>query len=104
MIRRPPRSTLFPYTTLFRSLQCRKTCGTDALAERNYYGLRLSAAGELAARTGQAGDLFNLLDEFSYPHPAYFSRTLEWLPPLPRRPAEVQVGLVVLKFANVYLS
>src|SRR5256885_5665353 len=24
MIRRPPRSTLFPYTTLFRSLQC---CG-----------------------------------------------------------------------------
>src|SRR5438034_1571079 len=24
MIRRPPRSTLFPYTTLFRSLQLRK--------------------------------------------------------------------------------
>src|SRR5260370_3393710 len=23
MIRRPPRSTLFPYTTLFRSLPCR---------------------------------------------------------------------------------
>src|SRR2546427_1280375 len=23
MIRRPPRSTLFPYTTLFRSLRCR---------------------------------------------------------------------------------
>src|SRR5690348_18038471 len=23
MIRRPPRSTLFPYTTLFRSFQCR---------------------------------------------------------------------------------
>src|SRR5258705_1417991 len=23
MIRRPPRSTLFPYTTLFRSLDCR---------------------------------------------------------------------------------
>src|SRR2546421_4950747 len=23
MIRRPPRSTLFPYTTLFRSLMCR---------------------------------------------------------------------------------
>src|SRR2546428_6343193 len=23
MIRRPPRSTLFPYTTLFRSLECR---------------------------------------------------------------------------------
>ena len=24
MIRRPPRSTLFPYTTLFRSLMCIK--------------------------------------------------------------------------------
>src|SRR3712207_7900557 len=29
MIRRPPRSTLFPYTTLFRSLRR----GTDAMAE-----------------------------------------------------------------------
>src|SRR5687767_15400690 len=30
MIRRPPRSTLFPYTTLFRS--CRRGCGpADAL-------------------------------------------------------------------------
>src|SRR6266478_8578639 len=24
MIRRPPRSTLFPYTTLFRSCECRR--------------------------------------------------------------------------------
>src|SRR2546427_8251572 len=27
MIRRPPRSTLFPYTTLFRSLQPRRRAG-----------------------------------------------------------------------------
>src|SRR2546426_8104462 len=27
MIRRPPRSTLFPYTTLFRSRRCR--CGAE---------------------------------------------------------------------------
>src|SRR6202451_4748032 len=27
MIRRPPRSTLFPYTTLFRSNLCRLWCG-----------------------------------------------------------------------------
>src|SRR5688572_31401541 len=26
MIRRPPRSTLFPYTTLFRSRRCRRRC------------------------------------------------------------------------------
>src|SRR5260221_8369326 len=28
MIRRPPRSTLFPYTTLFRSVACRCDLGT----------------------------------------------------------------------------
>src|SRR5258707_10974059 len=27
MIRRPPRSTLFPYTTLFRSPHCHHRCG-----------------------------------------------------------------------------
>src|SRR3712207_7806468 len=33
MIRRPPRSTLFPYTTLFRSL-LDGACNIDKLAER----------------------------------------------------------------------
>src|SRR5258708_19027118 len=33
MIRRPPRSTLFPYTTLFRSLSChRKSFGRHVTA------------------------------------------------------------------------
>src|SRR3712207_8921579 len=54
MIRRPPRSTLFPYTTLFRSIagfwsfdgrfdaaeRCRATIAAQAL-----YGERPSAAG-----------------------------------------------------------
>src|SRR5256885_5399953 len=35
MIRRPPRSTLFPYTTLFRSATAR---GDDALLERERVG------------------------------------------------------------------
>src|SRR3712207_8861579 len=30
MIRRPPRSTLFPYTTLFRSTRTRATCSRPA--------------------------------------------------------------------------
>src|SRR3712207_9281349 len=30
MIRRPPRSTLFPYTTLFRSVADRDGCGIEA--------------------------------------------------------------------------
>src|SRR2546422_6495450 len=34
MIRRPPRSTLFPYTTLFRSLRQRRDARDAALPER----------------------------------------------------------------------
>src|SRR2546427_9534465 len=34
MIRRPPRSTLFPYTTLFRSVQVAADAPTDPLAPR----------------------------------------------------------------------
>src|SRR5437016_9430404 len=30
MIRRPPRSTLFPYTTLFRSTGCHRWCETSS--------------------------------------------------------------------------
>src|SRR3989442_2642527 len=33
MIRRPPRSTLFPYTTLFRSLEVTR-CGRELRGER----------------------------------------------------------------------
>src|SRR2546430_17105754 len=50
MIRRPPRSTLFPYTTLFRSV----------LPFR--FGLRLAADGEESAATLAANVGF-LLDE-----------------------------------------
>src|SRR2546429_6412986 len=32
MIRRPPRSTLFPYTTLFRSVPLGRTGGASALS------------------------------------------------------------------------
>src|SRR5256885_12350807 len=32
MIRRPPRSTLFPYTTLFRSLECAVAPGATVYA------------------------------------------------------------------------
>src|SRR2546421_1244411 len=34
MIRRPPRSTLFPYTTLFRSAPSPNRCGSSAPARR----------------------------------------------------------------------
>src|SRR2546429_1528355 len=34
MIRRPPRSTLFPYTTLFRSLLANRAGGRDPVANQ----------------------------------------------------------------------
>src|SRR5256885_11866156 len=34
MIRRPPRSTLFPYTTLFRSLEGTLQAGTSAVSDK----------------------------------------------------------------------
>src|SRR3712207_7109927 len=36
MIRRPPRSTLFPYTTLFRSRGLERTVGASHLRNYNY--------------------------------------------------------------------
>src|SRR2546421_2302347 len=44
MIRRPPRSTLFPYTTLFRSLELRLDVGGF------YDGTRRGGSATLAAR------------------------------------------------------
>src|SRR3712207_7040605 len=45
MIRRPPRSTLFPYTTLFRSRVTYET--DDALAEGRWHGLNTICRGIL---------------------------------------------------------
>src|SRR2546430_9347941 len=36
MIRRPPRSTLFPYTTLFRSAQNRRLPGTPTASRNDF--------------------------------------------------------------------
>src|SRR6266852_8098692 len=38
MIRRPPRSTLFPYTTLFRSFDERGTKALETCAQQNFGG------------------------------------------------------------------
>src|SRR2546425_8965386 len=49
MIRRPPRSTLFPYTTLFRSLASALTAGGDTVSLADWH-LMPSAS---ALRVGQ---------------------------------------------------
>src|SRR5256885_11492835 len=54
MIRRPPRSTLFPYTTLFRSFDPGQ--------------INVAAAAELARREHFAFDLVLLLREHLHPN------------------------------------
>src|SRR2546427_9276185 len=58
MIRRPPRSTLFPYTTLFRSLQLPALVRPQPVGGRGV-DLRLDqarvAVGERAGRHGTSG-------------------------------------------------
>src|SRR2546427_6015189 len=46
MIRRPPRSTLFPYTTLFRSLQVSLHPGQLLLSRRGEVLLRINRGAE----------------------------------------------------------
>src|SRR3712207_8442348 len=41
MIRRPPRSTLFPYTTLFRSYRAGRPLGVIAAGRGAFSGMRL---------------------------------------------------------------
>src|SRR5690349_22000652 len=50
MIRRPPRSTLFPYTTLFRS------GGLDVAVDQLLLVDDVQAAGDLAAQAEDLGD------------------------------------------------
>src|SRR3989442_5008688 len=46
MIRRPPRSTLFPYTTLFRSARDAAAAGGGRARGRDLGGTRTLASGE----------------------------------------------------------
>src|SRR3712207_7880836 len=55
MIRRPPRSTLFPYTTLFRSVSCGRIVAVSARADGRRGApapLRSSQRGGPRRRTG----------------------------------------------------
>src|SRR5207249_10930031 len=53
MFRRPPRSTLFPYTTLFRSLPERRVVHDDLARERLQQRDRLAGAGRALVRVAQ---------------------------------------------------
>src|SRR3989441_8034591 len=57
MIRRPPRSTLFPYTTLFRSRECGLAQGKD--------GLEVYVMAELPSNVFLADEYARIFDGFS---------------------------------------
>src|SRR5258708_21888041 len=57
MIRRPPRSTLFPYTTLFRSIEVGLRSGSVALIDSS------GGVEEIAIRRGRC-NLFQLLADW----------------------------------------
>src|SRR2546422_10319748 len=80
MIRRPPRSTLFPYTTLFRS---RVDRGGEELLEHLHLGQL--AVGELLAFAGDV--LLRRLAPSLDPAPQHFGRLV------------VGGGMVQLEFA-----
>src|SRR3712207_8950788 len=62
MIRRPPRSTLFPYTTLFRSIWT----GWDYIGEPTPYGF--------PARSSY----FGIIDLAGFPKDVYYMYQSEW--------------------------
>src|SRR3712207_6954388 len=55
MIRRPPRSTLFPYTTLFRSRMGMHTAEPE-VSEEGYHGLGVHRAARVMA-AGHGGQV-----------------------------------------------
>src|SRR3989442_10101377 len=73
MIRRPPRSTLFPYTTLFRSRSALLIRALKHMADYNLYDVLGDLGYGLAPRTRP-----DRADAFTYKHAG-------WLSGLPRR-------------------
>src|ERR1039457_4243053 len=67
MIRRPPRSTLFPYTTLFRSRDLDALVGAvgidDGRTERHHLHAGILLADHAAFQTGMHGNQLRRLAE-----------------------------------------
>src|SRR2546421_10775134 len=109
MIRRPPRSTLFPYTTLFRSLieglrlrfeggravEVQADTNEDAVRSQLAFDEGASRLGEVAlvdgsSPVGQSGIVFGdiLLDENAASHVAWGHAYELAVPGLPKGRAE----------------
>src|SRR3712207_7005359 len=65
MIRRPPRSTLFPYTTLFRSLALIKDWKKDTKTDTTGDESRKPSAKQTKTKVELQAELESLQDRFS---------------------------------------
>src|SRR3989442_11940691 len=99
MIRRPPRSTLFPYTTLFRSCQgtfvCPRGCATDMLATMIF------GPSTTSFTSGEAGVL-RRLSHLRGEHVGRAARSEEHTSELQSRPHLVCRLLLDKKNENLY--
>src|SRR2546430_14997375 len=95
MIRRPPRSTLFPYTTLFRSqvfLPPLSLRGTLFAAVALTVALFLWANLTLAARTAAPDVLWELEDQLGLPGRVVIEPLIRRFLPVVLRSEERRVG------------
>src|SRR3712207_7691564 len=102
MIRRPPRSTLFPYTTLFRSLDVTIQAQILALLRdlQQEYGMAillithdLGVVAEMCDDVavmygGRAVERGPVADAFTSPPPPYTEALLQSIPMMGMQPAE----------------
>src|SRR2546422_9086958 len=88
MIRRPPRSTLFPYTTLFRSVAVASTRLTQPLRAA------LAARGQQPDQLGRGVGLRRVVDEALLPAALHEPRPAQDVEMVrQRRPGDLELGL-----------
>src|SRR5260370_31441052 len=94
MIRRPPRSTLFPYTTLFRSVQACAAFGQDADAQARGHHQAQRVIARSEEHTSELQSHLNLVcrlllekkkkpSELIYKNTHDQTHTPHWRPPRP---------------------
>src|SRR5438270_10445472 len=86
MIRRPPRSTLFPYTTLFRSHECRRGTQGACATARALQQLRLAHRLRSEEHTSELQSQSNLVCRLLLEKKKQLDIESRLLPPTEARP------------------
>src|SRR3712207_8509575 len=94
MIRRPPRSTLFPYTTLFRSVGGSEEKGVGGFTGKDYAGPDLTLSYWNGFTGGDGPAMQDLVKRVMAEHDNIVleNNTVEWADFYQRLPAAAQGG------------